>query len=93
MSPDAQRIALARACQFRGTPENPVDPEFASYYLEKLPDYPNDLEAVRDAEAILDEEQVEIYERQLIGIAGGLSQLSAAQRAEALLKTLELWKS
>jgi hypothetical protein len=93
MSPEAQRIALAKICQFQGTPEQPVNPEFAAYYLEHLPDYLNNHEHIRDAEAVLDEDQVEQYESNLMQLAGGLSAASPAQRAEALLKTLELWKN
>lgn len=93
MSPEAQRIALAQICQYRGTSEHPVNPEFAAYYLEHLPDYLNNHEHMRDAEAVLDEEQVEQYESILMQLAGSLSSVSPAQRAEALLKTLELWKN
>lgn len=93
MSPEAQRIALAQVCQYRGTAEQPVNPEFAAYYLEHLPDYLNSHEHIRDAEATLDEEIVEQYESNLMQLAGSLSSASPAQRAEALLKTLELWNS
>lgn len=93
MSPEAQRIALAQICQYRGTSEHPVNPEFASYYLEHLPDYLGSYEHIRDAEAILDEEQVEQYESTLMQLAGSLSAAAPAQRAEALLKTLEVWKN
>jgi hypothetical protein len=92
MSPEAQRIALAQICHYRGTPEQPVNPEFAAYYFEILPDYLNNYDHIRDAEAVLDEEQVAQYESTLIKVAGSLSEATPGQRAEALLRTLELWK-
>ena len=95
MSPEAQRIALAKAHGY-----NLSEPYIGdgSY----LPDYLNDLNAMHEAEVALTEEQAEKYEAYLnspgMYIEGGypstlyLYHATAAQRAEAFLKTLGLWK-
>jgi len=66
-----------------------------------IPDYPNDLNAMREAEETLTEHQREAYFNNLTepmpwDFHGGLAWWSvhstARQRAEAFLKTLNLWK-
>ena len=61
---------------------------------ERIPDYLNDLNAMHDAEKMLEVEDnhaygcycIELYEKY-----GNTVSLAAAQRAEAFLKTLNLW--
>jgi len=61
-----------------------------------IPDYPHDLNAMRDAESTLNLNQWDAYESHLKSItaqAGIYSPIraAAAQRAEAFLRTLNLW--
>lgn len=68
----------------------------------RSPDYLNDLNAMHEAEKILTDSQWDEYEQQLRIVCGGCSyyegagkeliHATAAQRAEAFLKTLNLWK-
>lgn len=103
MTPEAQRIAIAEACGWKRAFENPGwrwcrDGEFAS-----LPDYPNDLNAMHEAEARLTDEQQPLYFDWLSITSGArigesplyaftIATSTAAQRAEAFLKTLGLWQ-
>jgi len=61
-----------------------------------LPDYLNDLNAMHEAEKMLTNEQWWLFVEFLTEIRGGGVALcisaTAAQRAEAFLKTLNLWK-
>ena len=64
--------------------------------LEPLPNYPYDLNAMHDAESVLNLSQWDTYESHLKSItaqAGVYSPIraTAAQRAKAFLKTLNLW--
>jgi len=58
-----------------------------------LPDYLNDLNAMHEAEKALESNQEQSYFELLHDIAGNLTfyRATAAQRAEAFLKTLNLW--
>ena len=61
----------------------------------KLPDPPNDLNAMHEAEEQLFGKKWHIYTGHLSHICSGYSSAyhaTAAQRAEAFLKTLGLWK-
>lgn len=66
--------------------------------LAFLPDYLNDLNAMHEAEKVLISDQRPIYAKTLHQICFGESifqppwHATAAQRAEAFLKTLNLWK-
>lgn len=93
MSPEEQRIAIAEVC---GWKTGYRDPEA----WHPLPDYPNDLNAMHDAEKTLDRNQLERYadilcdefydgfDPDIVAVITA----TAAQRAEAFLKTLNLWK-
>jgi hypothetical protein len=75
--------------------------------IKSLPDYLNDLNAMHEAEATLDFEQAELFEDELYDVTfknnNGLENplpcrfsvchATAAQRAEAFLKTIEKWNS
>jgi hypothetical protein len=73
---------------------------------EEIPDYCNDLNAMHEAEATLDFEQAELFEDELCDVTfknnDGLENplpcrfsvchATAAQRAEAFLKTINKWE-
>lgn len=115
MNKEAQRIAIATAV-FGGRWY--TNPEGVSYLrfdedrskdrtLQNIPDYLTDLNAMHEAENILNHEQQGQYcawlkitiDRDCADIPGSISSLlrswywhaTAAQRAEAFLKTLNLW--
>jgi hypothetical protein len=70
------------------------DGKVVSYLIEQtVPDYLNDLNAMHDAEKALESNQEQSYFELLHDVAGNLKfyRATAAQRAEAFLKTLNLW--
>lgn len=91
----------AHGKRFAGT----MDPPSINYGREyqEIPDYLNDLNAVHGLEKKLTDEQTSIYSSYLLqnksdrpgrgAIYWGIAHATAAQRCEALLKTLNLWKS
>lgn len=85
MNPEEQRIAIAKTCGFK----------IQSSALQ-APDYLNDLNAMHEAEKVLTtNDQVSNYENRLMEICGGYRRSlhsTAAQRAEAFLRTKGLWK-
>ena len=96
MSPEQQRIAIAKACGKNVEMyENCIEGFLQFCYNSKIPDYLNDLNAMHEAEKQLEAEDnhaygcycFELYEKY-----GNTVSLTAAQRAEAFLKTLNLWK-
>lgn len=116
MNKDKQRIAIAEACgyqQLLGDPyrgkawmpkgwtiEKFIRRGEPAIYVDGLPDYLNDLNAMHEAEKIIFErmkwEQYNHLLKEAAGIAGRMvnyaAHATAAQRAEAFLKTLNLWK-
>lgn len=98
MSPKAQRIAIAEACgwsdfwvgELTGVyGSNPNGSEAA------VPDYINDLNAMHEAEKMLDGLQKDDYSDFIKSLAGtGFYPIHApaAQRAEAFLRTLGKWR-
>ena len=108
MTPEAQRIAIART---KGYP-NPRMGEFGRCYagefpnLEEVPDYLNDLNAMHEAEKALpgQNERLKYYDTLRTTVlpigsdfggwdhAFAIVHATAAQRAEAFLKTKGLWK-
>lgn len=111
MSPEAQRIAIAelrgwvRIIEKRG---HLWQGERADGSVGLIPDYLNDLNAIREAEKVLTEEQLPEYGHQLAKLTvnmlpnawwdqtadevAKIAHASAAKRAEALLRTLGLWE-
>ena len=91
MTPESQRIAIAEACGLTG-------------YLHSLPDYLSDINAMNEAEKMLTDAQYIYFAAELnacwfhdnpqtdkrVGILRSAS-ATAAQRAEAFLRTLNLW--
>jgi DNA-binding transcriptional regulator PaaX len=101
MKPEQQRIAIAEACGWRKM-EAPKElgfgasaPDKCWYFTHQLPDYLSDLNAMHEAEKILNTNQAADYCELLRPIICGCWRLvhaTAAQRAEAFLKTLGLWE-
>ena len=107
MTPEQQRIAIAVACGYKdvairlteGTIK--VMTGFKNFpFDEEVPDYLNDLNAMHEAEKILNHVKAAEYARMLTSTAWQSEQpvfapmtATAAQRAEAFLRTLNLWKS
>jgi hypothetical protein len=117
MTPEAQRIAIAEAsgwtrvwdCAFRQWTQRSPDKAWATcdpdpnanWELHRLPDYLNDLNAMHEAEKVLDvnieSEDSPRYEysRQVYRIVESRRQpfrSTAAQRAEAFLRTIGKWE-
>jgi hypothetical protein len=95
-----QRIAIAEACGWTEISDRGAGGINGKHPTERwmgadfVPDYLNDLNAMHDAEKQLEAEDnhaygcycIELYEKY-----GNTVSLTAAQRAEAFLKTLNLW--
>jgi len=100
MTPEEQRIAIAQACGWTGfNPDN--IPDCLQYTARApsgkwglIPDYPNDLNAMHQAEKVLTKDEATTY---ACGkLRGGLFDAvhaTAAQRAEAFLRTIGKWVS
>ena len=107
MTPEAQRIAIAEACgwqdfyteanEFRGTPPGTWAYSNRTVYQDgsaPVPDYLNDLNAMHEAGKVLPD--LYAYQLELIRVCektDGRSawRATASQRAEAFLRTLNLW--
>lgn len=106
MSPEAQRIAIAEACGWKCQERVPFDlrpnavlcwyPQGKNEWeTQELPDYLNDLNAMHEAEKILNEDQMIKYlHSHLRQVCGGHSRVraTASQRSEAFLKTIGKWQ-
>ena len=104
MTPEQQQIAIAEACGWEkanhlglGWWRHPV--EKTACTTDDLPDYVNDLNAMHEAEKVI---EVIMHERgddyaygdKLVEVTQDVRPIraTAAQRAEAFLKTLNFWK-
>jgi hypothetical protein len=99
MTPQAQRIAIAEACgwtnceadtgvttRYEGTPSETT-------VRVRLPDYLNDLNAMHEAEKVLRSPDTGRYLHFLGEVSCGKPVCAtAAQRAEAFLRTLGKWE-
>lgn len=111
MTQEEQRIVIAEACGLERLPFVAKDEGSMSTWEEwfhSLPDYLNDLNAMHEAENLLNYEQCNSYYDALCNLIGNdeyqakcvgeepanayFFHATAAQRAEAFLKTLNLWK-
>jgi hypothetical protein len=113
MTPEKQRIAIAEALgwidchkSFAGFDDGDgimerryigVPPNHCTH--RQIPHYLNDLNAMHEAEKVLDSNQAARYAQTLTSIAWQSEQptfapmtATAAQRARAFLETLDLWK-
>lgn len=101
MKPEEQRIAIAKACGWAH-----FEPDTIQYTARRadgkwgeIPNYPNDLNAMHEAvESLRGKAGPEWFDFQRIlmiecGSWMNCIQASATQRAEAFLKTLNLWRA
>ena len=99
MTPQQQRIAIAEACGWKwailwtgrlhGKPHGEQGP------FREVPDYLNDLNAMHEAQKVLTGEQVAAYVTTLclaVQPEPMLHAATAAQRAEAFLRTISKWE-
>jgi hypothetical protein len=102
MNTEQQRIAIAEACGWtecrliksydgKQVPYGVAPNE--SPILKETPDYPNDLNAMHEAEEKLKLDQHRDYHDHLQKFCRYPEFCNAAQRAEAFLKTLDLWEN
>jgi hypothetical protein len=100
MTDVAQRIAIAEACGWKrlATPGAWISPKGRFHYppKETIPDYLNDLNAMYEAEKALlpfesDKWQSYVFWLAQLAPLGGRDHATAAQRAEAFIRTLNLW--
>jgi hypothetical protein len=90
MKPHRQRIAIAKACGFKWSE---YSDELGQLVAEFTPDYLNDLNAMHEAEKVLNNVQRERYRTELVySHAGGDVFATSAQRAEAFLRTIGKWE-
>jgi hypothetical protein len=108
MNPEQQRIAIAEACGWRlfsqfknlwAPPRSVVEYDCDAY---PLPNYPFDLNAMHEVESILNADQMVSYDYHLDRVVGNgrqglnieyfLWSATAAQRAEAFLRTIGKWE-
>jgi hypothetical protein len=98
MTPEAQRIAIAEACGWVRE-----DTSFTraqgwrgpkgDWYSPLPPDFLDDLNAMHEAESSIPQPS-DFYRHNLVEVCGSEQQIhraTAAQRAEAFLRTLNLW--
>jgi hypothetical protein len=98
MTDEQINIAIAKACGWKINAKaflaKPLDKEWQ--YLDTIPDYCNDLNAMHEAVRILESRERITYSDLLHQIAGyhsyDVSEATARQRAEAFLKTINKWK-
>ena len=101
MNPEQQRIAIAEACGWTDIKPH----SWHQWEVElwgrrkgirnKIPNYLNDLNAMAAAESIIIKagaQTIRLYEDALQKFVSNIVFASAGQRAEAFLKTLNLWK-
>jgi len=114
MSPEAQRIAIAKACGWKDVKKAdngaPIGLGPLNHWYANIPDYLNDLNAMHEAALTLtlcDRSKYTMELRRIVlleardemrDLDSGLIcdlyfyEATAAQRAEAFLRTLGLWK-
>ena len=99
MSPDKQNIAIAEACGWHGNVNelHMRPPNTTSEYCE-IPDFLTDLNAMHEAEKVLDYNQMNRYQNiELSGFVRTgttwICRATAAQRAEAFLRTTGKWEA
>ena len=103
MNPEQQRIAIAEACGRVQRPDGLWFPEGKNYGSQGIPNYLNDLNAMHEAEKVLDPKGkdcgYEYWLRTVCHIPERESakgryfyRATAAQRAEAFLRTIGKWE-
>ena len=94
MTPKAQRIAIAEACGWKPDKRGLGWLSPHGYYAPE-PDYLNDLNAMHEAEKVLNQEQKEDYFFIIFNFYGNWPkaiQATAAQRARAFLRVIGKWE-
>jgi hypothetical protein len=104
MKPEKQRIAIAEACGWilvddkrTGMAPGTSGEDYRDNGNESIPDYLNDLNAMHAAEEALKPERPHAapwlhYRLEILKLCGdALLHAGATQRAEAFLRTLNLW--
>lgn len=104
MNKERQRVKIAVACGWRWR-EIGDTIEWIAPKRYSPPDYPNDLNAMHEAEKVLTSPQLEQFGRYLTKLVTGIFQMhhahydtarishaTASQRAEAFLKTIKKWE-
>ena len=104
MTPEQQRIAIAEACGWKNvdagsgrvwgvTTRHKGTPSEFDVCVD-VPNYPFDLNAMHDAEKVLTDEQWDTYCYRLDEVGGmrHCTHATAAQRAQAFLRTIGKWK-
>lgn len=90
MSPEAQRIAIAKSV---GIHLHDGDHAPSNYtFVSDLPDYSNNLNAMHEVENLLTGKQMSLYREWLPLHEWYLIKATAAQRAEAYLRTIGKWE-
>ena len=103
MNAEKQRIAIAEACGWtditRGSYDGSLFGRHKTHRLEIVPDYLNDLNAMHEAEKVLNQMQARANgdhlaesEQNKTWASCHIWHQSAAQRAEAFLRTLGKWE-
>lgn len=105
MTKEQQRIAIAEACGYERLTQHEAVWRYKGskiYTLGNLPDYLNDLNAMHEAEKVLNELSWMHYLRNLAEIVrkpkqceiriSQYVQATATQRAEAFLRTIGKWE-
>jgi len=103
MNKELQRIAIAEACGWEINKRKLLakPPNDSWQYLDTMPNYLNDLNAMHEAENVLTEEQRVAYSNHTYDVACEAQRetekwrwisLTAAQRAEAFLRTINKWE-
>tara|TARA_R110000868_G_scaffold109256_4_gene297331 strand:- start:706 stop:1059 length:354 start_codon:yes stop_codon:yes gene_type:complete len=112
MTPEQQRIAIAEACGWGSQPAKQVDAPWGVsarkpdwQFLHQLPDYLNSLDAMHEAEKVLNAKLAVWYLQKLTqvrykaGVSGMIACMidktvfaTASQRAEAFLRTIGKWE-
>ena len=94
MTDQQQRIRIAKACGFDESHWLELGGGIVFGTSGSLPDYPNDLNAMHEAEVVIIKSgytAIRTYEDLLQKQIANIIFATAAQRAEAFLRTLNLW--
>jgi len=97
MNDNEINIAIAEACGWVAMPDGPDYLPPGSLKTQMVPSYTTDLNAMHEAERVLPAKHWDRYTQWMAELAGGTRRFvvchaTAAQRAEAFLRTLGKWK-
>ena len=94
MNDTEQRIAIAESCGWAKRREHRLSQWLSPHggAWNEVPDYPNDLNAMHEAEKTLTDDQLITYEGWLIAVSKASRRANAKERCEAFCLTLGLMK-